>query len=44
MTFSELKKFITEDMSMSHIYQPVMLIELLKNEGSASDEAELLSI
>ena len=30
MTFSDLKKFITEDMSMSHIYQPVMLIELLK--------------
>ena len=38
MTFSELKKFITEDMSMSHIYQPVMLIELLKNQGFASEE------
>lgn len=38
MTFSDLKKFITEDMSMSHIYQPVMLIELLKNQGSASEE------
>lgn len=38
MKFTELKKFITEDMSMSHIYQPVMLIELLKNHGSASEE------
>ncbi len=36
MTFTELKKFITEDMSMSHIYQPVMLIELLKQNGKAS--------
>ncbi|QWD95420.1 HIT domain-containing protein [Polynucleobacter sp. MG-Unter2-18] len=36
MTFSELKKFITQDMSMSHIYQPVMLIELLKGGGKAS--------
>lgn len=38
MTFSDLKKFITQDMSMSHIYQPVMLIELLKNQGAASEE------
>jgi len=37
MTFSELKKFIIEDMSMQHIYQPVMLIELLKNNGSAKE-------
>ena len=36
MTFLKLQKFITKDMSMSHIYQPVMLIELLKNHGSAS--------
>jgi len=36
MTFTELKKFITEDMSMSHIYQPVMLIELLENDGRAT--------
>ena len=33
MTYLELKKFITQDMSMAHIYQPVMLIELLKNKG-----------
>ena len=36
MTFSELKQFIQKDMSMQHIYQPVMLIELLKNQGQAS--------
>jgi hypothetical protein len=29
MTFQELKQFIEEEMRMSHIYQPVMLIELL---------------
>ena len=38
MTFSGLKKFILEDMSMQHIYQPVMLIELLKNQGMATEE------
>lgn len=38
MSFVNLKKFIVQDMSMSHIYQPVMLIELLKNQGSASEE------
>lgn len=38
MNFDQLKKFIAEDMSMSHIYQPVMLIELLKNKGMASEE------
>jgi ATP adenylyltransferase len=36
MTFQELKQFIREDMRMQHIYQPVMLIELLKNQGKAS--------
>jgi len=38
MTFTDLKKFITDDMSMQHIYQPVMLIELLKNQGVATEE------
>ena len=37
-TFDELKKFIIKDMKTNHIYQPVMLIELLKNNGSASEE------
>ena len=36
MNFENLKKFITEDMQMQHIYQPVMLIELLCNGGTAS--------
>jgi hypothetical protein len=36
MKFAELKQFISEDMSMSHIYQPVMLIELLNNNGRAT--------
>ena len=35
-TFENLKNFIIKDMSMSHIYQPVMLIALLKNKGKAS--------
>jgi len=34
--FEKLKKFIIKDMSMSHIYQPVMLIALLKNKGRAT--------
>ena len=38
MTFFDLKKFVAEDMSMQHIYQPVMLIELLKRKGSATEE------
>ena len=32
-TFDELKKFIIKDMRTNHVYQPVMLIELLKNNG-----------
>lgn len=37
MTFNELKNFILNDMQMQHVYQPVMLIELLKNNGEASE-------
>jgi ATP adenylyltransferase len=37
MTYSRLHKFITTEMTMSHIYQPLMLIELLKNmDGKAT--------
>jgi diadenosine tetraphosphate (Ap4A) HIT family hydrolase len=36
MTYDQLKKFITEDMQMQHIYQPVMLIELLRHKGKRS--------
>jgi ATP adenylyltransferase len=38
MTYKELKNFITNDMQMKHVYQPVMLIELLKNQGKATEE------
>jgi len=34
--FDELSNFILNEMRMSHIYQPVMLIELLGRQGSAS--------
>ena len=34
-TYSVLSSFISNKMRMSHIYQPAMLIELLKNGGSA---------
>ena len=36
MTYEHLKDFITNQMKMTHIYQPVMLIELLKNTGAAT--------
>ncbi len=35
-TFTELAEFIERKMRMSHVYQPVMLIELLVGGGSAS--------
>ena len=35
-TFEKIKNFIHNDMRMSHIYQPVMLIELLMSEGKAT--------
>ena len=36
MKFEELQHFIASQMRMSQIYQPLMLIELLRNNGSAS--------
>lgn len=36
MNFDQLKQFITNDMQMQQIYQPVMLIELLKRNGTAT--------
>jgi hypothetical protein len=36
MTFERLRQFISTEMRMSQVYQPVMLMELLKNKGSAS--------
>ena len=38
MTYSKLLDFISNKMRMSHIYQPVMLMELLSNQGSSSVE------
>ena len=35
--YSKLKNYISKKMSMSHIYQPLMLIELIKGNGKASD-------
>ena len=34
--FGKLHHFVTHDMRMSQVYQPVMLIELLRNNGKAS--------
>ena len=36
MTFAELIEFVEHDMRMSHIYQPVMIRELLDRNGRAS--------
>ena len=33
--YKDLEEFITQQMRMSHIYQPVMLLQLLRNNGSA---------
>jgi hypothetical protein len=35
--FNELYDFISEKVRMSHIYQPVMLMELLRRGGKASN-------
>ena len=36
MTFLQLRQFIASEMRMSQVYQPVMLIELLRNHGQAT--------
>lgn len=36
VTFSSLEHFIRTEMRMSHIYQPVMLLELIKSGGFAT--------
>jgi ATP adenylyltransferase len=35
IAFQRIRKFIREDMRMSHVYQPVMLRALLQKDGSA---------
>jgi diadenosine tetraphosphate (Ap4A) HIT family hydrolase/5-methylcytosine-specific restriction endonuclease McrA len=37
-TYAKLENFIRFRMKMSHIYQPIMLINLLKNDGKSSVE------
>jgi hypothetical protein len=34
--YSPLKNFISKKMRMSHIYQPLMLIELIKGNGKST--------
>lgn len=36
MNYETLHRFINEEMRMSQVYQPVMLMELLKSNGQAS--------
>jgi len=36
MNFDELLQFVERDMRMSHLYQPVMLRELLSRNGRAT--------
>ena len=38
MKFKELKNYLTKQMRMSHVYQPVMIRNLIKNKGKASSE------
>ena len=47
MTAEELTAFVEQHMSLSHIYQPVMLLTLLRSGGTASEDhiaREILSI
>lgn len=36
MNYEELRRFIATEMRMAQVYQPVMLMELLRNGGKAS--------
>jgi ATP adenylyltransferase len=38
MTFDQLREFVSHRMRMSHIYQPVMLMALLRNKGRCPTE------
>ena len=38
MQFDELLHFVEQDMRMSHVYQPVMIRELLNRGGRATRE------
>ncbi len=46
MSFQDLKRFLSDEMRMSHIYQPVMIAALIRHGGRMSTSAiakELLS-
>jgi ATP adenylyltransferase len=36
MDYEKLHNFVANEMRMSQVYQPVMLLQLLKNNGEAS--------
>ena len=38
-SFDRLRNFLLHEMRMSHVYQPVMIRELLRRGGTASTEA-----
>jgi uncharacterized membrane protein len=42
-SFRRFRDFIQKRMRMSHIYQPVMIRELLKSGGKASDLPQLIA-
>ena len=37
-TYNKLSEFISQKMQMQHVYQPIMLMELLKHGGQATEE------
>ena len=38
MSFEKLSDFISKKMQMQHVYQPIMLMELLKHGGQATEQ------
>ena len=44
MTFDAIKKYLQEQMKMSHVYQPVMLKRLLIGYGTAKVEEIALDL
>ena len=44
MTFDAIKKYLQEQMKMSHVYQPVMLKRLLIGRGTAKVEEIALDL
>jgi len=44
MTFTELRAFIEKRMRMSHIYQPVMLMALLRGHGACTSKGQAYTL